>query len=133
MCGLLFLCLHLCFSDQINFGSIKRSWIRSSLLFVKDRNQGFWPISARGPWPETFKASFSRTNQTANKGRRQKKGMKIFKIFSSFIKRNQDKKLLEISQNFLKTSTHQITGLGNFLYQTAFLPSQNKFLWCAIS
>ena len=44
----------------------------------EDRNQMFWPIFARGLWPETFKASFSRTNQTANKRRRQKKRVKIF-------------------------------------------------------
>ena len=48
----------------------------------QDRNQMFWPIFARGPWPETFKASFSRTNQTANKRRRQKKGVKIFLNFT---------------------------------------------------
>ena len=34
---------------------------------TQDRNQMFWPIFARSPLPETFKASFSRTNQTANK------------------------------------------------------------------
>ena len=32
----------------------------------KDRNQVFWPTFARGLWSETFKASFSRTNQAAN-------------------------------------------------------------------
>ena len=33
----------------------------------QDRNQMFWPNFARGPWPETTKSRFQRTNQTANK------------------------------------------------------------------
>ena len=33
----------------------------------QDRNQMFQPDFARGPWPETTKTSFLRTNQTANK------------------------------------------------------------------
>ena len=42
----------------------------------------FWPIFARDLWPETFKASFSRTNQMANKRRRQKKRVKILLNFT---------------------------------------------------
>ena len=42
----------------------------------------FWPIVARGPWPETFKTSLSRANLTANKRRRQAKGVKIFLNFT---------------------------------------------------
>ena len=49
---------------------------------AQDRNQIFWPIFARDLWPETFKASFSRTNQMANKRRRQKKRVKIFLNFT---------------------------------------------------
>ena len=37
---------------------------------------------ARGPWPETFKASFSRTNQNAKRQRRQKKRVKIYLNFT---------------------------------------------------
>ena len=48
----------------------------------EDRNQMFQPIFARGPWPKTFKASFLRTNQTANKRGRQKKCVKIFLNFT---------------------------------------------------
>ena len=44
--------------------------------------QMFWPMFARGPWLETFKASFSRTNQIANKRGRQKKCVKIFLDFT---------------------------------------------------
>ena len=48
----------------------------------------------------------------ANKRRRQKKRVKIFLNFTgaAFIKRNQDKKLLEISEIFLKISAHQMFG-----------------------
>ena len=46
----------------------------------------FWPIFARGPWPETFKASYSPTNQTANKQGRQKKCVKIFLNFTKLHK-----------------------------------------------
>ena len=42
----------------------------------------FQPIFARGPWPETFKTSFSRTNQIVNKRGRQKKCVKIFLNFT---------------------------------------------------
>ena len=42
----------------------------------------FLPIFARGPRPETFKSSFSRTNQTANKRGGQKKCVKIFLNFT---------------------------------------------------
>ena len=42
----------------------------------------FYPIFARSPWPETFKALFQRTNQTANKRGRQKKCVKIFLNFT---------------------------------------------------
>ena len=42
----------------------------------------FWPIFARGLWPETSKASFSRTNQRENKRRRQTKRVKIFLTFT---------------------------------------------------
>ena len=42
----------------------------------------FWPIFAYGLWWETFKASFSQTNQIANNRRRQKKHVKIFQNFT---------------------------------------------------
>ena len=46
-----------------------------------------------------------------NKRGRQKKCVKIFLNFlPTFIKRNQDKKLLEFSQIFLKISTHHMFG-----------------------
>ena len=38
--------------------------------------------------------------------------MKIFEILLSFIKRNQDKKLVEISRILVKNSTRQMFGLN---------------------
>ena len=70
----------------------------------------FLPIFARGLWPETFKASFSRTNQTANKRRRQKKCAKILLNFTYLHKMQPGQKLLEISPIFLKIFTRQIFG-----------------------
>ena len=45
-----------------------------------------------------------------NKRGRQKKCVKIFSTLPTFIKRNQDKKLLELYQIFLKISTHHMFG-----------------------
>ena len=45
-----------------------------------------------------------------NKPGRQKKCVKISSTLPTFIKRNQDKKLLDLSQIFLKISTHQMFG-----------------------
>ena len=74
----------------------------------------FWTIFARGPWPETFKALFSRTNQTAIKRRRQKKGVKIFIDFTYLRKTQPGQKTAgnfpEIPRIFLKISTHQMFG-----------------------
>ena len=67
----------------------------------QDRNQMFWPSFARGLWPETFKASFSRTNQTVNKRRRQKKRVKIVLNHIYLNKTQPGRKLLEISRFFL--------------------------------
>ena len=53
-----------------------------------------WPMAG------TFKALFSVTNQMVNKQRRQKRSVKMFLNLSTFIKRNQDEKLLEFSQIF---------------------------------
>ena len=70
----------------------------------------FLPDFVRGPWPETFKASFSRTNQMAHKRGRQKECVKIFPTLPTLIKRNEDKKMLGTSQIFLKISTHYMFG-----------------------
>ena len=50
-------------------GAYFKFWLREEGLKreEQDRNQIFSPIFARGPWPETFKASFSQTNQRAIK------------------------------------------------------------------
>ena len=79
-------------------------------ISVKDRNQMFWPIFARGPWPETFKTSFSRTNQTVNKRRRQKKRMKIFLNFTYLHKTQPGQKTVGNFPNFLKISARQMFG-----------------------
>ena len=70
----------------------------------------FWPIFARGPWPEACKASFLRTNPTANKRRGQKKREKVFLNFTYLHKTQPGQKLQEISPIFLKISTHQMFG-----------------------
>ena len=70
----------------------------------------FWPIFARGSWPETFKASFSRTNQTVNKRGRQKKCVKFFFSFTCLHKTQPGKKSSANFPNFLKISTHQMFG-----------------------
>ncbi len=62
----------------------------------------FWPIFARGPWPETSKASFSRTNQTANKQRRQKKPVKIFLNFTYLHKTQPGQKTAGNVPNFFE-------------------------------
>ena len=94
----------------------------------------FQPNFARGPWPETFKASFSRTNQTANEHRRQKKRVKIFLNFTCLHKTQPGQKLMEISKYFLKKSTRQMFGypgldaglnISWFLGVMAF-PEQNR-------
>ena len=76
--------------------------------FWQDWNQMFWPSFARGQWPETFKASFSKTNQTANKRRRQRKRVKIFLNFTYLHKTPPGQKTAGNFPNFLKTSTHQM-------------------------
>ena len=70
--------------------------------YLKDRNQMFQPIFARGPWPETFKASFSPTNQTANKRRRQKKRVKIFLNFTYLHKTQPGQKTAGNFPNFFE-------------------------------
>ena len=74
----------------------------SNLTLTQDRNQMFQPIFARGPWPETFKTSFARTNQTANKRGRQKKCVKIFLKFTYLHKTQPGQKLLETSRIFFE-------------------------------
>ena len=59
---------------------------KHAMLLTKDRNQMFQPIFARYPWPETFKTSFSRTNQMVNMRGRQKKCEKIFLNFTNLHK-----------------------------------------------
>ena len=54
------------------------------------------------PWPEVFKASFSRTNQTANKRKRLKKRVKISPNVTFLHKTRPGQKLLEISQIFFE-------------------------------
>ena len=71
-------------------------------LFDQDRNKMFWPIFARGPWPETFKASFSRTNQTANERGRQKKCVKILLNFTYLHKTQPGQKTAGNSEFFLR-------------------------------
>ena len=106
--------------DKTLFPEAKTSFLKAKLTFLlfsckrpwgQDRNQMFLPIFARGPWPETFKSSFSsRTNQTANKRAGQKKCVKIFLNFTYLHKTQPGQKLLEISRIFLKISTHQMFG-----------------------
>ena len=55
-----------------------------------------------GPWPETFKASFSRTNQTANKRGRQKKCVKSFLNFTYLHKTQPGHKTAGNFQNFFE-------------------------------
>ena len=62
----------------------------------------FQPIFARGPWPETFKVSFSRTNQMANKRIRQKKGVKIFLNFTYLHKTQPGQKTAGNFPNFFE-------------------------------
>ena len=62
----------------------------------------FSPNFACGPWPETFKASFSRTNQTANKQRRQKKRVKIFLNFTCLHKTQPVQKTTGNFPNFFE-------------------------------
>ena len=68
------------------------------------------PNFTRGPWPETFKASFSRTNQMATKRRRQKKRVKIFLNFTHLHKTKQGRKTAGNFKNVLKISAHQMFG-----------------------
>ena len=60
----------------------------------------------------------------ANERGRQKKCVKIFLNFTYLHKRNNDKKLQEISRIFLKMSTHQMFGYpgldAGFKYLTAW-------------
>ena len=72
----------------------------SNFIVAEDRNQMFQPIFPRGSLPESFKASFSRTKQTANKRRRQKDTREDFSKSYLPSKCNQDKKLLEIFRRF---------------------------------
>ena len=76
----------------------------------QDRNQMFQPIFARGPWLETFKASLSPTNRTANKRRRQMKRVKIFLNFTYLHKAQPEQKTAGNVPNFLKISTRQMFG-----------------------
>ena len=69
-------------------------------VFQPSFARGLWPKFARGLWPKSSNASFSPksmfswTNQTANKGRRQKKRVQISLNFTycTFIKITQCKK-----------------------------------------
>ena len=70
----------------------------------------FQPIFARGSRPETFKGSFSRTNQTANKQRRQKKPVKTFLNFTFLHKTQQGQKIAGNFPNFLKISIRLMSG-----------------------
>ena len=76
----------------------------------QDRNQMFQPIFVRGPWPETFKSSFSRTNQTANKRGRQKKFVRSFLNFTYPHKTQPGQKTAGNFPNFFEESTHQMFG-----------------------
>ena len=60
------------------------------------------PIFARGPWPETFKTSFSRTNQMVNKRGRQKKCVKIFLNFTYLHKTQPGQKTAGNFPDFLE-------------------------------
>ena len=60
------------------------------------------PMFARGPWPETLKASLSRTNQTTNKRRRQKKRVKIFRNFTYLHKTQPGQKTAGNFPNFFE-------------------------------
>ena len=62
-----------------NAGILQWMKVGSIPFFV---NQMFYPICARGPLPESCKASFSWTNQTAKKRRIRKKRVKIFLNFT---------------------------------------------------
>ena len=62
----------------------------------------FLPIFARGPWPETFKVSFSRTNKTANKRGRQKKCVNIFLNFTYLHKMQPGRKTAGNFPNFFE-------------------------------
>ena len=67
----------------------------------KHRYQMFQPIFARDQWPETFKASFARTNQTVNKRGRQKKCVKNFLNFTTLHKMQPGQKTAGNFPNFL--------------------------------
>ena len=96
------------FHDTISRGFLKTVIIvppskidfPSNVWLPEDRNKMFWPIFALGLWPETFKASFSRTNQTANKRRRQKKCVKIFLNFTYLHKTQSGQKTAGNLPNF---------------------------------
>ena len=64
----------------------------------------FQSIFAYRPWLETSKTSFSRTNQTANKQRRQKKPVKIFLNFTCLQRTHPGQKAAKSFQSFLKKS-----------------------------
>ena len=70
----------------------------------------FYPIFSRGLWPETFKSSFSRTNQTANKRGGQKKCVNIFLNFTYLRKTHPGQKTAGNFPNFFKESTRQVFG-----------------------
>ena len=74
---------------------------------------------------QDFSSSY-RTNQMANKRKRQKRRVKIL---PTFMKRSQDKKPLEVSRIFLKKSTHQMfaySGLFRFLLGVTAFPKQMR-------
>ena len=62
----------------------------------------FWPNFARGPGPETFKVSFSKKSQTANKQRRQKKRVNILLNFTCHHKAQPGQKTAENFPNFFQ-------------------------------
>ena len=90
----------MCFTIR-SYGDMRQlGWL--CLENSEDRNQMFWPIFACGPWPETFKASFSLTNQTANKRQRQKKRVKIFLNFTYLHKTQPGQKTAGNFPNFFR-------------------------------
>ena len=89
------------------------NWLETHVRVPEDRNQMFWPIFARGPWPEAFKASFSRTNQTANKRGRQKKCVKIF-IFTYLHKTPPGQKTAGNFPNFFEGTYSPHVGVSRF-------------------
>ena len=70
----------------------------------------FLPIFARDPCLETGKTAFSRTTQTANKRRRQKKCVKITLNFTYLHKMRPGQKTAGNFPTFLKISTRQMFG-----------------------